>query len=282
MNQNSLLLSKISHFFQQQENKQINNKNGLEAGLYVVSTPIGNLEDITLRALKTLLNANLIICEDSRVSLKLLNAFNLNDQNKKPIIYNDHSNEKVRHFILGQIQAGQSLALISDAGTPIISDPGYKLLQFLAQSKVKIVPIPGCCALITAISVCQIAGDNFLFLGFLPDGRQAALNFLHPFQFADYSLAFFEAPHRLIERLQIFQEIFSQQKIAIIRELTKIHEEVLVDYACNLLQFFEQNPEKIRGEIVIIIEKYPKKNWQKNLKEEQKLVIFFSNKKISK
>ncbi len=242
----------------QYSNNQYNSTSEvLQAGFYVVSTPIGNLEDITIRALKTLNSVDIIICEDSRVTAKLLDFYGI--KNKKFIIYNDHSKIEVHLQILNHINHGKALALVSDAGTPLISDPGFKLLRFLQENSVKITPIGGISAITTAISVSSLACDNFLFLGFLPPSKISALNFLKTLP-QNYSLVFFESPHRILDCLDNFMVVFADRKIALMRELTKFYEEIIVDKPSKIKDILLNNPEKIRGEFVLVVEKLDKKN----------------------
>lgn len=227
----------------------------LENALYVVATPIGNLGDITLRALEVLREVDFVICEDTRVSLKLLDAYKI--KGKKLITYNDHTDEKTRKKILELLVSGNKLALISDAGTPLISDPGYKLINFLRQFNQKIIPLPGASALITSISVSGLACDNFLFLGFLPTSKIQKVKLLKALP-KNFTFAFFEAPNRVLETLQLIEKALGKRRVSAARELTKIHEEIKVGEALEVAQFFTDNSSKLRGEFVIIVEKIDK------------------------
>ncbi len=236
----------------------------LDNALYIVATPIGNLLDISLRALMVLKNVDFIVCEDTRVSIKLLNAYEITE--KKLLTYNDHSDEKIRDKILNLLIEGKSIALISDAGTPLISDPGYKLINFLYQKERKVIAIPGASALISALSVSGVACDNFLFLGFLPTSLVQKEKLLKSLP-KNFTFAFFEAPSRVMESLNLIEETLSGRKIAVVRELTKIHEEVVVNDAKNVINFFTINQEKLRGEFVVVVEKADKN--EKNFTEEE-------------
>ena len=207
---------------------------------YVVATPIGNLQDITLRALETLKLSDVIICEDTRITARLLEKYEI--KNKKLLVYNDNSDEITRKKILHMLLSGSNVALVSDAGTPLISDPGHKLICFLREHNVKVTPLPGASSVTTALSASGIACDNFLFLGFLPSPqiqRQNALKELPK----NFTLVFFESAMRAIEMLEDLHKIFGNRKIAVARELTKV------------IEFFKQNSEKLRGEFVVILEK---------------------------
>jgi 16S rRNA (cytidine1402-2'-O)-methyltransferase len=230
-------------------------KNKLEAALYVVSTPIGNLQDITLRALKILKECDFVICEDSRVAAKLLSLLEIKD--KKMIIYNDHSSQQNREKILNLLINKNSLALISDAGTPLISDPGFKLVRYLRRFSQKIIPICGPSSITAAISVSGIACDNFLFLGFLPSSEISAANYLKTLP-TNFSLVFFESPSRIIKTLKNIENILGDRMVCVAKELTKIHEEIFTDKVSKINQYLSENKAKIKGEFVIIIEKEDK------------------------
>lgn len=240
----------------------------LENALYVVATPIGNLGDITFRALQVISQAHFIICEDSRVSKKILNAYDIKD--KKLLVYNDHSSVKTRQKILQLLIEGKSIALISDAGTPLISDPGYKLINYLRQCSQKIIPIPGASSLTTAICSSALACDNFLFIGFLPTSsiqKTKLIRSLNP----NYTVVFFETANRLLKTLEIITKNLENRNICVARELTKIHEEIITNKPQEVLSFFTQNSSKLRGEFVILIEKAAKneRNFdEKSLKEQ--------------
>jgi 16S rRNA (cytidine1402-2'-O)-methyltransferase len=247
--------------------------NTLQNALYIVPTPIGNLRDITLRALDVLSEVKTIICEDSRVSGKLLNFYQISG--KKFIIYNDNSQEEVRKKILHLLLSGKSIALLSDAGTPLISDPGYKLISFLKNFNQKIIPLPGACAVTTAICASAIACDNFLFIGFLPTSKIQKENLLESLK-NQATFVFFEAPTRVLKTLQSIKKVLGNRKICIAKELTKLHEEIISDEVDNLIKSFEVN-DKIKGEFVIIVQKsdkdllsFSKEDLSKAIKSELK------------
>jgi len=227
----------------------------VENALYVVATTIGNLGDITIRALQTLESVDFIICEDTRTSSILLSKFEI--IKKKLLIYNDFSDSLSRNKILDKLKIGNSMALISDAGTPLISDPGHKLISFLRQENQKIICIPGPSSLTASISISGIPCDNFLFLGFLTSGKiqkqQTITTLPH-----NYSFVFFEVANRLHETLEIIKNTLPNRNISIARELTKLHEEVIYGKIEEVFEFFEKNPQKLRGEFVVIVEKMAK------------------------
>ncbi len=237
----------------------------IENALYVVATPIGNLSDITIRALQTLESVDFIICEDTRTSSILLSKFEI--IKKKLLVYNDFSDALCRNKVLNILINGQSLALISDAGTPLISDPGYKLINFLRQEKQKIICVPGASSLTASISISGIPCDNFLFLGFLASNKTQKQQVIQTLPL-NYSFVFFEVANRLQETLEIIKNTLENRNISIARELTKIHEEVIYGNINEVVEFFQNNPQKLRGEFVVIVEKTAK---------NQK---FFSNEEI--
>jgi 16S rRNA (cytidine1402-2'-O)-methyltransferase len=237
----------------------------VENALYVVATPIGNLGDITIRALQTLELVDFIICEDTRTSSILLSKFEI--IKKKLLIYNDFSDSLCRNKILEKLKNGNSLALISDAGTPLISDPGYKLINFLRQENQKIICIPGASSLTASISISGIPCDNFLFLGFLASSKIQKQQTIKTLP-SNYSFVFFEVANRLHETLEIIKNNLENRNISIARELTKMHEEVIFGNVNEIYEFFEKNPQKLRGEFVVIVEKASKNQ------------SFFSNEEI--
>ncbi len=220
----------------------------LVPALYVVATPIGNLGDITLRAINILKQCDFVICEDSRVTAKLLNHLEI----KKPfIIYNDYSESADREKILNFILQGKSLALVSDAGTPLVSDPGYKLVNFLLQNNCKVLSAPGACAPIAALSVSGIASDRFMFVGFIPSGTLAKENFFKELANIDTTLIFFETSNRLISSLEVMMKVFGNRISAVAREISKIYEQTKKASLEELIIFYQQKSP--RGEIVILV-----------------------------
>jgi 16S rRNA (cytidine1402-2'-O)-methyltransferase len=241
----------------------------IKGAIYVVATPIGNLEDITFRAVEVLKAADFIICEDTRVSSRLLNFYEIGQ--KKLLTYNDHSDQKVREKISKILLEGNLVALISDAGTPLISDPGYKLINFLRQRNHQIIPIPGASSLLSALCVSGIAVDNFLFLGFLPTSHQQKKSLLKSIS-KDLTFVFFESANRLISSLENILEVLGSRKISVAREITKIHEEITTDQVENIIDFFKKNEEKNCGELVIIVEKADKSEKEVSKSELIKII----------
>ena len=235
-----------------------------ENALYVVATPIGNLSDITMRALQILKQVDFIVCEDTRVTRKLLNAYEISD--KKFIIYNDHSDEKTREKILNHLIQGKVLALVSDAGTPLISDPGYKLISYLRKYNQKIIPLPGASAVTSALCASGLACDNFLFLGFLPTSEIQKIKLFKSLP-KNFTFIFFESANRALESLKLIAETLGSRNVCAAREITKLHEEIVSADASEVVKFFENNPGKLRGEFVIIVEKADKN--EKAFSEEE-------------
>lgn len=222
--------------------------------LYIVATPIGNLEDISLRALRILKEVDVIFAEDTRVTGKLLNHFDVDTQLKR---YDEHSHDKQKGKILNYLQNGQDVALVSDAGTPGISDPGARLVSFIrdqAGDRIKIVPIPGPSSITTALSVAGLSSDSFCFWGYVPHkkGRQT---FFQNLAEVDNIVVFFESPHRLMKTLLSLSENLSpKRRIVIAKELTKVHEEIVSGSSAEVLKYFDDYPDKKQGEFVLIVE----------------------------
>ncbi len=221
--------------------------------LYVVATPIGNLEDITLRAIRILNEVDAILCEDTRVTAKLLSKYEI----KKSLIrYDAHSTDTTLKRIFTLIEDGKSLALVSDAGTPSISDPGSHLVQKLrehfSEEDLSIVAIPGASALTSALSISGIPSSEFLFLGFLPHKKGRETIFKEIVE-TKRPVVFYESPHRILKALQSLNKFCPERRIVIGRELTKIHEEMLSGTAEELMIFFDKNKDKVRGEFVVIV-----------------------------
>jgi len=218
--------------------------------LYLVATPIGNLEDITLRAIKVLGDVNLIACEDTRHTRKLLTHFGINT---RTISYHEHNERERAVELLERLSNGESIAVVSDAGTPGISDPGFRLVQLAIENDISIVPIPGPAAFVSALIASGIPTDEFLFAGFLPSRATARRAKLSELQSLPATLIFYEAPHRLAASLRDASQILGQRKAVVARELTKVHEEIARGSLGELASRYES--ENVRGEIVLVIER---------------------------
>tara|TARA_B100000242_G_scaffold29372_1_gene17693 strand:+ start:2893 stop:3732 length:840 start_codon:yes stop_codon:yes gene_type:complete len=213
--------------------------------LYIVSTPIGNLEDITLRAIDVLKKTDIILCEDTRRSLKLLNHLKIK---KKLISYHKFNEKKQINNIIEHFKEGKILSLISDAGTPLLSDPGRILLNECIQRKIKIVPIPGVSSITTAVSVTGFS-DKFLFYGFLPKKEKEVENVLNSLSLIKFSQVFFISGLKINFYINKFKKYFPRRKLMIAKELTKIHEEFFVDEIKNFKNF----KNILKGELTLVI-----------------------------
>ena len=219
--------------------------------LYIVATPIGNLEDITLRAVRVLGEVDLIACEDTRQTRKLLDRYSI----AKPLVsYHEH-NERVRAAdLLRDLEAGKNIALVSDAGTPLIADPGYRLVEQARQMGIPVSPIPGPSAVLAALSGSGLATDSFSFHGFLPAKKGQRRTFLDAFRGSQATLVFYEAPHRILDTLEDIEEVLGPRPVVIARELTKVHEEFLRGTAAELREALGKRPS-VKGEITLMVGK---------------------------
>ncbi len=221
----------------------------LKPGLYLVPTPIGNLRDMTFRALDILASADLIVCEDTRVTGKLMKAFGL----KKPMrVYNDHATEKERNHVLKVIEGGESVALVSDAGTPLISDPGFKLVRDIVAAGFEVVALPGANAVLPALQLSGLPTDAFSFIGFLParSGPRKAL--LEKWSDRPGTLICYETGPRIEDSLKDIKKVLGDRPAAMAREITKLYEEVRRGRISTILQSIEEGGQP-KGEIVLII-----------------------------
>lgn len=217
--------------------------------LYVVGTPIGNLKDITLRAIETLQNVDLILAEDTRQTLKLLNHLNIS---KQMISYHRHNEDQKVNMVVSLLDEGKDIALVSDAGMPIISDPGQGLVHFLVENNYEIEVIPGVTALITAIVRSGMDSTRFTFEGFLSVSKKQRIKRLNELKNEIRTMIFYEAPHKILYTLKDMYEVLGQRNICICRELTKIHEEYKNTTFKEAINQIEENG--IKGEIVLIVE----------------------------
>jgi len=223
-------------------------KSGLGT-LFVCATPIGNLGDITLRALEVLKGVDIVVAEDTRVTLKLLNHYGI----RKPLVsYHQHSPPKRTEWLLRQLKEGKNIALVCNAGTPGISDPGVPLVRMALQEKIPIVPVPGPSAVTTALSVAGMDAQRFVFLGFLPRERKERCQLLELIKSLPFTLVIYEAPHRLAESLKDLVKILGDRNAVLCRELTKMHEEVVLTTLSALSRKYEA--ETPIGEFTLVIE----------------------------
>ncbi len=219
--------------------------------LYVVATPIGNLDDMVPRAIQTLQTVAVIAAEDTRHSARLLAHFDI----KTPAVaYHDHSDEHRTEQLIARLLAGEDVALISDAGTPLVSDPGYRLVRKAREQAIRIVPIPGACAMIAALSAAGLPSDRFAFEGFLPAKQVARTTQLDALVGDTRTLIFYEAPHRILETLQDMLSVFgAEREVVIAREVTKTFETIKGDKLAAMVDWVAADSNQQRGEIVLLV-----------------------------
>ena len=251
-------------------------QNEVQGELYIVATPIGNLEDITLRAVKILKQVDLVAAEDTRHTLKLLNHLEIS----KPLIsYHRHNEEVKSDILIEELKKGKKIALVSDAGTPGICDPGEEIIKRCIENDINVIPIPGACAMINALICSGIDTKEFIFLGFLPLNKKNRKLKLEEIKNMNKTIILYEAPHKLLKTLQDLKEILKQRKVVIAREITKIHEEFIRKDLNELIEMAKD----IKGEIIIIIEA----NKEEKEKDINKLSLeehyeFYQNKGLDK
>lgn len=222
--------------------------------LYIVSTPIGNLNDITKRAEEIIKQVDFVVCEDTRKTGNLIHLLFKGDVKKEFVSYFEHNEEQKIPEIIERLEAGMNIALISDSGTPLISDPGYKLVRECILRGIKVIPIPGPSSVLAALTISGLPTDKFMFLGFLPkaDGKKKTLlsNLKKSLEHISFTVVIFESPHKLVKTLGLVNEVFGDINIVICREITKIHEEVKRGKISELLE--KLTNKKIKGEVVLL------------------------------
>lgn len=221
----------------------------MKGTLYIVSTPIGNLKDITLRALEVLKEVDVVVCEDTRVTLKLLNYYGIS----KPLIsfYKPRESEKAKS-ILKLLMDGKNVALTSDSGTPLISDPGYLLVELAIREGIRIVPIPGPSSVVSALVASGVVPVPFSFWGFLPRGNSLK-EFLENLREREETLVFFESPNRVLNSLVVIKEVLGNRRVCVAREITKVNEEFIRGSLEDVIAILRERGE-IKGEIVVVVE----------------------------
>jgi len=220
--------------------------------LYLVATPIGNLEDITLRALRVLREADLIACEDTRQTGKLLQHFEI--ISKPMVSYHEHNETARTNELIAKLEGGSNIALVSDAGTPLVSDPGYRLVTAAIGAGIPVVPIPGASAVLSALSGAGLPTDAFRFCGFLPPKTGQRKKVLEELRGEDCTLVFYEAPHRILDALSDVSAVYNDRPVVVARELTKLHEEFLRGTADEVRAQLTARPS-VKGEITLILAK---------------------------
>ena len=234
--------------------------------LYLVPTPIGNLEDITFRAINTLKEADIVFAEDTRVTFNLLKYYDIS----KPIeSCHKYTEMKNKDKIINILKSGKNIAYVTDRGTPLISDPGNVIVDEVIKENINVIALPGASALLPAINMSGISNQKFLFYGFLNSKQSLARKELIDIKEEPYTLIFYEAPHRIEETLKIIHDVLGNRKIAIVREISKLHEEVNRDYVENIIN----NYNEIKGEIVIVVDGYKEEEKDINYEELIKELI---------
>ncbi len=222
----------------------------MKGKLYVVSTPIGNLEDISLRAIRTLKEVDLIACEDTRNTRKLLSHYQI----RKPLTsYHEHNEPEKAEELVRQLIAGENIALVSDAGTPNVSDPGFRLVKIAAEHGLDVISVPGPSAALAALSISGLSTSSFSFYGFLPKAKKKKEDFLREIQGLEQTLIFYESPRRVIETLSSMLYVFGDRQTSVSRELTKIFEETVTGKISGVIEKLREK-EKLKGEFTLVIE----------------------------
>ncbi len=222
----------------------------MKNGLYIVATPIGNLGDMSPRAIEVLKEADVVACEDTRVTKKLFSLLGIS-LHKTFITLHDHNEDEQAQKIIDCVLAGQSVAQVSDAGSPLISDPGYKLIKKCKEAGIYITTLPGCCALISALQLSGLPTNRFMFVGFIPNKDKARTDLFAKYKNLDATLIFYETAPRLLKTLTVAKDVFGNREISVAREISKVYEECQTASAEDLIEFYTQNPPK--GEMVFMV-----------------------------
>ncbi len=220
--------------------------------LILVSTPIGNLSDISKRAIDSLNTADIIACEDTRTSAQLFTLIGV--KAKKLIPYHEHNADTARPKIISYLKQGLTIALVSDAGTPLISDPGYRLVRDCRQNHIPVTTVPGANAVLSALQLSGLPTDTFLFAGFLPNKKNARIQTLQTYKNTPATLIFYETANRLLDSLEDILAILGNREISVVREITKKFEEAKTDTLQNLIQYYQENGQP-KGELVLVIDR---------------------------
>ena len=242
----------------------------MSGSLYIVATPIGNLSDITLRAIETLKNVDLVLAEDTRHSKKLFDHYDI----KSPLTaFHEHNENEKASGIISEINSGKSIALISDAGTPLISDPGYQLVSEAKKIGINVIPIPGPNAAIAALSSSGIASSSFSFFGFLPAKQASRLKLLKTKRSLDETIIFYESPKRILATIKDMMAVFGEtRRVCLAKELTKSFETILNDNLIALIDYLEGDPSHQKGEFVLIVSPDDKIDFDEAKSELEKIL----------
>ena len=242
----------------------------MSGSLYIVATPIGNLGDITLRAIETLKNVDLVLAEDTRHSKKLFDHYEI----KSPLTaFHEHNENEKASGIISEINSGKSIALISDAGTPLISDPGYQLVSEAKKIGINVIPIPGPNAAIAALSSSGIASSSFSFFGFLPAKQASRLKLLKTKRSLDETIIFYESPKRILATIKDMMAVFGEtRRVCLAKELTKSFETILNDNLIALIDYLESDPSHQKGEFVLIVAPADKIDFDEAKSELEKIL----------
>lgn len=220
--------------------------------LYIVATPIGNLEDMTFRAVRILKEVNRVACEDTRSTRKLLDHYGIITPATS---YHDHNEASKAEELINRLRDGESIAIVTDAGTPLVSDPGYRIVKSAREAGIPVVPVPGACAVVTALCASGLGTDAFYFGGFLPAKPQQRRSVLEDSSAIDATIVFYETPHRILEALADIDALFPARIVVLGRELTKLHEEFLTGTAGELGKELASRSQ-VRGEFTLIMDRY--------------------------
>ncbi len=223
----------------------------MKNGIYLVATPIGNISDITFRAVEVLKQADIIACEDTRVTKKLFSLLMISTSQKKFITLNDINEEEASQNLINLANEGHIIAYVSDAGSPLISDPGYKLAKKCRHQNTYLTTIPGACAAICALQLSGLPSNSFTFAGFIPNKEKSRTDFLQKYQNYDSTVIFYETANRLLKTLSAASQIFFDRELAVVREISKLYEDCQNGTAEELFNYYSQNPPK--GEIALLI-----------------------------
>lgn len=217
--------------------------------LYLIPTPIGNFEDMTLRSIETLKMVDVLFCEDTRITKQMLNRLEIS---KKLISSNDHNEESTKNLAIKYLEEGKNIGIVTDRGTPIISDPGYKVVEEVIKKGYNVIPLPGANALIPALISSGVNPSPFMFYGFLNAKKSKREKELENLKKYPVTIIFYEAPHRIIEMLESIRDIFGERRISVSREISKLYEEIYRGTVSEVIE--ELNSEEIRGEFVVVVE----------------------------